>query len=109
MFTARKLPDDINYPAILINQPTSGTWGTKGDKGGEIGIDVMVYDDKDQSDLAIHDIAVAIWELLDRSSPDASADGYSIVGPWATPPVQIVDPDGYPGYRVSLRMLVLRD
>ena len=105
IFTSRKIPEDAHYPAIHITQVSGVQWGVRDSRGGDVLIDVDIYDDKEQSDEALNDLAHAVWRRLDRAS--LTVEGYTPILCQADPPMQKEDRDGYPGYLVRCRVLVL--
>ncbi len=110
IFISRIIPEDSSMPATIIGQAGGVDWGCRDKKGGDTLLDIRTYDAKYQDDTAISDISHNIWELVNRSSLDFSllADGYHCVGCWAEPPAQLEDPDGFPGYLVRVRALIIQ-
>lgn len=105
IFTSRKIPEDAHYPAIHITQVSGVQWGTRDSRGGNVLIDVDIYDDKEESDKDLNALAHDVWELLNRA--DLTVEGYTSILCLADPPMQKEDRDGYPGYLVRCRVLVL--
>lgn len=95
------VPEDCDYPAVLIRGPVSGDRsGTRGSKGSDTDYDVVLYGEKSYSWSELRQVAWKIWEVLERA--DFTLEGYESVGVQAAPPVTAPDPDGYPGFRVSV-------
>ena len=102
VFTSRVIPEDCDYPAVLITQITGIPWGTRDSRGGDVLLDIDVFDNKKQSDKALNDVAGDIWRLLDRAQLTIS--GYDHVLCMADPPIQLEDDDGFPGYVIRCRI-----
>ena len=101
IFTSFEEPHDATGPYIIIRSASSGPGGNSEDRGHIAGlsiVDVVVYDEKDRSSKALRATAQLIWEALHRMIRDES--GYQV---WAlaTPPAQLSDPEGFPGYVIS--------
>ena len=105
VFTTRKIPDDCSYPAVLITQISGVPWGVRDSRGGDILVDVDVFDDKTSSDKALNDVCGDIWRLLDRAA--LTLTGYSHVLCMADPPIQTSDDDGFPSYKIRCRVKAL--
>lgn len=106
IFTVDPMPTDANHPAVIITQ-AGGTsdFGIRSDKGGEIRVDVRVYNDKGYSRSTLDSIAWRLWDLLERGTLDI--DGYEEVGVSCSPPITAPDPDGFPGYRLECIVRIL--
>jgi len=107
VFTMTPAPEDCEHPLVTISQ-VSGSLGNgrdRGHRGGEFLIDVNVWGDKGDSEKAIREYADELWLLLDRAS--VQADGFDeTVYCVATPPSRVSDPDGFPGFLITCRVLV---
>jgi hypothetical protein len=106
IFTSFTEPQDATGPYIIIRNPASGSGGNSEDRGhigGLSVIDVVVYDEKSRSSKEIRGIAQLIWETLHRA--EWVDDAYSM---WAlaTPPAQLSDPEGFPGYVISCNVKI---
>lgn len=102
IFTSRQIPKGCGYPAIIVEQVSSSTFGCRGNKGGDVLVDVSIYDDRDQSDEKLRKIAQHIWDTLHRAALDLGS--YSRWGCIAEPPRRKYDPDDFPGYLVQVRV-----
>jgi len=101
VFTSFEIPQDLTGPYIILNVPSSSAGGNSEDRGHISGlslVDIVVYDEKARSSKALRATAQLIWETIHRATMEVT--GYEV---WvlATPPVQLSDPDGFPGYVVS--------
>jgi hypothetical protein len=105
VFTSRIIPENCKYPAVHITQVSSAPWGCRDKRGSEIMVDVDVYDDKDRSDKALNELAHDIWELLNRVT--LAPSGYDPVLCEADAPLQLADDEGFPGYVIRCRIVVL--
>lgn len=103
------IPDDAAYPAILITAVGGRDWGTRDRSGGELQIDLQVFDDKATSHKMISELAWAIRDLVHRHNMATwlAPLGWEEVGCIAEPPQSTSDGFGFPGYtiRVSLRII----
>lgn len=106
VFTSRKVPDDCGYPAVLITQVSAVAWGVRGYEGGDVLVDVDVYDNKTSSDKILNDVCGDIWRLLNRAV--LSITGYDHVFCIADPPMQTEDDDGFPGYVIRCRVKAIK-
>lgn len=106
VFTSRKIPDDCGYPAVLITQVSGVAWGTRGYEGGDVLVDVDVFDDKTSSDKALNDVCGDIWRLLNRVA--LVIIGYDHVFCIADPPMQTADDEGFPGYVIRCRVKAIK-
>ena len=101
IFTSFNEPQDATGPYIIIRNPASGSGGNSEDRGhigGLSVVDVVIYDEKSRSSKSLREVALLIWETLHRA--DLVDDAYDM---WAlaTPPSQLSDPEGFPGYVIS--------
>lgn len=107
IFTGQVFPELTAYPAIIISQ-VSTTWGgVRGYRGGEVFLDVFVYDDKTHSDLVLAELSSAIWDALDRKN--ITVGSYYSYGMFADPPVEQRDIDGFSGYLIRLRVIMVAE
>ncbi len=109
IFTA-EIPDDCGLPAIVINDIGGTRWGTRGQKGAELAVDVTIYGKNLLSKKVIRDLAYKIWHLLNRHelSPWLEAEGYDNWGCLADPPTATNDGNGFPGFTVKVTVRVLK-
>ena len=105
IFTTQVFPERTQYPAVIIRQIDSGTFGVRANRGSEVFVDVAVYDNKDHSDLALTTLADAVWDALDRQTVTVS--GYCNCLLQADAPVESPDEDGFIGYVIRCRVLML--
>lgn len=107
VFTFTPAPENAASPQITISQVGGipGNGRDRGHKGGVISADVKVYSDKGDSEKALRNLADELWLLLDRAS--VQADGFDeTVYCFANPPQKLDDPEGFPGFLVTCRVLV---
>lgn len=101
IFTSFQQPDDATGPYIILRQPASGPGGNSEDRGHIGGlsiVDVVLYAEKSRSSKELRETADVIWRTLHRADPvDDLYDMWIL----ATPPVQLPDPEGFPGYVIS--------
>ncbi len=106
IFTSFNEPQDATGPYIMIRSPASGSGGNSEDRGhigGLSVVDVVIYDEKSRSSKELRETAQLIWETLHRA--DLEDDSYDM---WAlaTPPSQLPDPEGFPGYVISCNVRI---
>jgi hypothetical protein len=107
IFTCREIPPKCTYPAIILHQPGGSPFDTREFTGGDITIDVSVFDDKTDSDKAVSELAYKVWNALNRCKPVIS--GYAVHGVVATPPREVNDSDSFPGYIISVKCTILKN
>jgi len=106
VFTAEPAPEDSDSPMVVITQ-IGGSLGTARDRthrGGEVTIDVKLWGDKGDSEKVLRELADDLWLLLDRA--DLTITGMEFCYCLAEPPRRLSDPQGFPGFLVSCRVLV---
>ena len=105
IFTVYPPPRDSATPLVAIVQTGGNLIGRdRGTRGGEMLLDVFVWGDRNESGKATHDAAMAVWRSLDRA--ELTVEGYEAVYCLPDPPAWNEDPDGFPGYRLSTRVLL---
>jgi len=105
IFTAEPPPETAEGIVCVVLQNGGRPWGTRGKRGGEVSVTVKIWGDKGHSRAALRAAANYAWAALDRSEPTFT--GFECCGVWADPPQTITDREGFPGYIVNLRVLVL--
>lgn len=105
VFSFSPIPSDCQNPAITIESlaATTSNAVNRAKRGGEMFVDVSIWGDKDQSEKEIRDVAWDMWKQLDRGILTAS--GLSIIACFAGAPVRLSDPENFPGYLVSCRVI----
>lgn len=106
IFTKEPANADSGNPLITITQ-VGGSLGSgrdRGHRGGEVTIDIKIWHDKDASLKDLRELADDVWLAMDRSV--FNIDDFEMVYCLSTPPSSINDPDGFPGYVISCRILV---
>jgi hypothetical protein len=106
IFTSFEEPADALGPYIRLSVPSSAG-GVNSEDRGHIGglsiVDVVVYDEKSRSSKKLRETAQLIWETLHRARPtDENYEMFIL----ATPPAQLPDPEGFPGYVVSCEVTI---
>lgn len=100
-------PADMAEPLVVIRGPRAGTRdGDRANKGVIADFDVACYADKGPSTKTLREIAWRIWLLLERAN--LSINGYEAVGVIAAPPRSAPDPDGFPGFIISISAQAIR-
>jgi len=106
IFTSYEMYDDSARAAIIITEDSGDNAGTRGQKGGEQGAEIRILGNKQTSDQLLRDIATLVWENLDRSALLIS--GFDSKGVYADLPIRVFDLDGFPGYSIAVRVLLLK-
>lgn len=106
VLTITPAPEDCAQPLITISQIGGTLSGRdRGNKGGEVIVDVSLWGNKSDTEKELRNIADELWLLLDRAQ--VQADGFTeTVYCLADPPNRIADPDGFPGFLITCRILV---
>lgn len=105
IFTRDPAPDDAAGPLIVISEVSAIAAGRdRGTRGGEVTVDVKVWGERDTSYKVLRDLSLNIWKALDRATLTIS--GFECVNVVALMPTRLDDPDGFPGYVVTIRVLV---
>lgn len=108
VFTIDPIPEDAPLPAVRITMVGPGLGGgTKAKKGGTLFVDIAVFVDKTESKATAEDIAWKLWSILERG--EIEIEDYDSAAVIADLPVDISDPDGFPGYLVSTQCLFLEE
>ena len=99
------IPDDATFRCLLIEALPGTPWGCRGYRGSEALTDISVLEDKERSEKAVKDLAYDVWRKMDRAQ--FSLTGYELVACWANSPGRIEVQDGFPGFLIQVRTLVL--
>lgn len=106
IFTATDPPRDSGRPCIQIGQVAAADFGCRDSRGAEIWADVVVWDNRPLSAMALRDASVAVWESMNRACVGSD---YGHVGVLcvADAPIRTSDVDGFPGYNIRCRVVVI--
>jgi hypothetical protein len=106
VFSVDPPPEQSASPSVVMAQVGSVIKADdRGTRAGEYVVDVKLWGDREDSEKVLRDLADELWLLLNRAS--VSADGFDeTVYCLADPPTRLTDPDGFPGFLVSCRVLV---
>ena len=110
IFTMERIPDDASYPAVRIDEVGGGDWGTRCKEGAECFPRVFIYTDKDWKLADVRALAWSLKEIINRAAMDVhlASYGYACGLCIADPPAGTTDDQGFPGYVIDVRMLVLQ-
>lgn len=110
IFTTERVPDDADYPVVIIDDLPGADWGTRGQTGGETFSRVRVYGNRNWSLPRLRATAWNIRRALNRHPLDPHLASFGYAGAFciADPPGTLNDPDDYPGFVVNVRTKVLR-
>lgn len=112
LFTSKVMPKDAKYPAVFITEPhKNGSFGCRGQRGAELGVDIRVFGDHTTSDAELRAVGEEVWDLMDRAdmSTELAANGMEDWGCVASTPQPVTDEDGFPGYLVQVTVRVLEN
>ena len=104
------VPEKVDTPYIAITQIGGPPdFGCRENRGGDVFVDVAVFEEKSFTSKRSREIARMVWDFLNRN-PLASyleAVGLESWGVTAEFPVPLVDTHGFPGYVVKVRARIL--
>lgn len=108
VFTTDRFPNDVEYPAIRINEfGGDDDFGTRGKKGGEPLARIRIFEQKERDTSVIRKIAWDVWRLVSRAEL-VDPDGiYDIFRVQVEPPQQIPDEDDFPGWLLTVSSLFI--
>ena len=111
VFTNDRVPSDGQRPAVEVEESGGDHWGTRNRPGLDAVVQVRVMGDKDFSQKALREIAIAVYDALHRGDIDTYSDGrgYEGIYCFAEPPSFIEDEDEFPGYLIALSIKVLKN
>ena len=102
IFTIEPVGEDVEYPAIVIQEAGGPRWGSFESSGGFFEADVEVRDQRDdRSTKSLRDLAQLVWEALDLAN--LVVPGYHDVGTYADMPQEQKDDDGFPVFLIPTR------
>jgi len=105
IFTVDPAPSDAETRILTIVVVTSTDKGTdRATRGGEVQLDLKVYGAKNDSAKVVEELAYAVWSSMDRAVLTMS--GFKVTYTMAKLPVDLADPEGYPGFLISCRSLL---
>lgn len=107
VFTTDVIPEDAGLPAVIINELGGPAWGTIAREGGDVLVRVVVYGDKDRETSTLRSLAWSIRKVLNRATIIPSDDAYIAIRAIADVPALTTDIDGFPGYSIDVRAIVL--
>jgi hypothetical protein len=108
VFTTDVVPQDCSNPAVLITRDGGSFYGTRGRKGHESVVIIHVRGDRTRAHDELRRTAFFLRRLLNRAGLEVT-DGYRAFRCIADPPATAPDPDGFPGYAITVRVLQLAD
>jgi len=110
VFTDDRIPSEGNRPCVRINEVGGVDWGTRGRPGMIAAVGVRILGNRNMSSKTLREIAMAVHDAVHRADIDAYTNGrgYEGIGCFAEPPSAIEDEGGFPGYLISLRIIVLK-
>lgn len=106
VFTTDVMPEDAELPAVIINRSGGADFGTRGHEGEDAFVSVRIYANRDRRTDTIRKTAELLKKLLNRAELTVT-DGYRAFRCIADPPISAADPDGFPGYLITVRVLLL--
>ncbi len=112
VFSQDVLPKDCALPAVLVTPVAPGNFGgTRDSKGGEMYYDVTVWFDRaniDDDEKQHRALSRKLWRFLDRVEIlDLDDIELEDCGVYADMPVKHEDHEGFPGYTIRVRAILL--
>ena len=104
VFTLDVIPEDSPYPAVIVNRIGGVDLGTRGREGEETLVSIRLYGDKDRRADVLRRTANVLRRLVNRAELTVT-DGYRAFRCVADPPSVLSDPDGFPGYVITVRVM----
>ena len=111
IFTDDRIPEDCARPAVEILEMGGDEWGTRTRSGTDSVVSVRVMGNRVISQLVLREAAMAVREALNRKDihPYTSGRGYDGIAVFADAPSAITDENGFPGYLIALRIVVIEN
>ena len=106
VFTTQVFPKNARFPAIILDRVGGSDFGSRGKKGEDVGVDVRLYGDRDRDARVLRKTAELLHGTLNRSTV-ALVNGFEAFRCMADPPQAVSDEDGFPGYLVRVRVLLI--
>ena len=105
VFTTEPAPEACHNPIIVVVQTGGYNEDARGRRKEFIDHVIKVWGDRTGSDLALRTLARQVKNLLHRASltVEGAKKHFSI----ASVPSRLTDPDGYPGYTITVNSLVI--
>lgn len=106
VFTTDPAPADCRNPVVVIVETGGSEGGSRGTVIDYVDHSIKIWGDKTGSDDLIRALAYKIQMLLHRAA--LTGDGITSHRSVASIPASMKDPDGYPGYMITVNSLLIR-
>ena len=100
-----EVPIACGAPRISLSESGVDRYDTRGYRGGRVVVQVTIYGDKALGVSGLGSLAHSVWRLINRRA--VAVDGYRSARVLATPPSQIEDVDGFPGWTFPAEITIL--
>lgn len=106
IFTFEPAPRDCTSPHVTISGSGAGNrFECRDGRGGEPLFDVKLWGDKTRSRRELRELAILVWRTLDRCN--LTIESYAEAGVFADYPTPLDDPDGFPGFRIPVKVRIM--
>lgn len=106
---ANAKPIEAAMRSISVTMITGYDVGSNAADGIWVLHDIRVEDDKTRSDRTVRDLAWMIRDLFHKKNLNINADGYTKATAFANVPMKITSDDGFPGYVIQVKVLLVKD
>ena len=106
VFSIMPIPTDAHQPCVTLEEKGNTPWGCRDTPGADVQLMATLWGDKDRTAKELRDLAWVLFYRLHHA--DAVFAGHDNWGVWASPPVESKSDDGFPGYQITVRVLVLQ-
>ena len=101
-----KYDENTRFPAVIVQRAGGDDFGTKAYEGEDVLIRVRLYGDKEYNQSRLRRTAEIMRGILNRSNLTLT-NGFHAFRVIANSPELISDEDGFPGYMIDVRVLLL--
>ena len=112
VFTNMRTPPTGKRISVEVMESGGIHWGVRGYPGKDAVVSVRVMGNKNVSQTPLRTAADAIYDALHRQTTGLDLytrpRGYEGIAVLAEPLSSIIDEDGFPGYLIALRVLVMK-
>jgi hypothetical protein len=106
IFTTDVFPEHARFPAVIVQRAGGDDFGTKAYEGEDALVRVRLYGDREYDQSRLRRTAELMRSILNRASLTLT-NGFAAFRVIASAPELIEDEDGFPGYLVDVRVLLL--
>ncbi len=100
-----RIPETCDLPAIIIDALGDGNFSTRGADGSRQIARIRIYGPRKRTTILA--LAWDVWHSVTKKTLTPPS-GWEVIANLADAPQQLPDPDGFPGYVVSVRANVFK-